>query len=141
MSLAEVAGLEVGSRLHLPRAALSAITVEALDGTVVAAGRLGQMNGHRAVRLVFPGDTAAMAEAQSRAAMPALAPQAPESERPPAGIPVPDPPPGPSVPDTAAPGGPGLVDAGKTPRGPGDPAGLGDLGDSVAAADPGIEEH
>jgi flagellar motor switch protein FliM len=133
MSLAEVTGLEVGSRLHLPRAALSSITVEALDGTVVAAGRLGQMNGHRAVRLVVPGDTAAMAAAQ----MPA-----PELALPPAGVPVPDPaPPDALAPEPAALGGLGTADAGETPQGLGDPAGLGDLGDSATAADPGVQEH
>lgn len=55
MTVAEVAGLEVGFRLVLPRAALANIAVEAVDGTVVAQGRLGQVNGYRAVRLTASG--------------------------------------------------------------------------------------
>lgn len=73
MTLAEVAGLEVGSRLVLPRAALANIAVEALDGTVVAQGRLGQVNGHRAIRLTA-AETGGLS-APDMAAVPTPAPR------------------------------------------------------------------
>ena len=90
MSLAEIAGLDVGSLLHLPRAALTEITVEALDGTVVANGRLGQVNGHRAVRLTLPGTAMASGEPAALAAVPAPPPETLERDQPAGELPAPD---------------------------------------------------
>ena len=132
MSLAEVAALEVGSLLHLPRAALTEITVEALDGTAVANGRLGQVNGHRAVRLTLPGATGAsgatgaagaIGPAASPASAPVPHPQTLEMSLPPGGLPAAGPalsdPPPPTIDGLGARGAanPGEVETG-----------LGDLG-------------
>ncbi|MCB1338365.1 MAG: FliM/FliN family flagellar motor switch protein [Maritimibacter sp.] len=51
MALSEVMALDIGALIPVPHAALSQVAVEALDGTVVARGRLGQVQGNRAVRL------------------------------------------------------------------------------------------
>jgi len=129
MTLAEVARFDVGTRLVLPRAALTSIGVEALDGTVVAEGRLGQVNGHRAVRLTVPGATGA--PAADLGAAPLAAPQA----RPPAldlaaphlpnaDLPAPDP----SAPDQKGLSGLGPDNPGATSLGPDDLGDIGDLG-------------
>jgi flagellar motor switch protein FliM len=52
MRLSEVLALAPGGLIPLPRAALSRVAVEDLAGRVVAHGRLGQLGGNRAVRLV-----------------------------------------------------------------------------------------
>lgn len=132
MTLAEVARFDVGTRLVLPRAALTSIAVEALDGTVVGEGRLGQVNGHRAVRLTGP--VAAGAPTADMVAAPVTAPQS----RPPAlDPPALDPPTAElRAPELRAPDPVGL-DA----LGTGDPrdtaADLGDLGDLGNLGDPG----
>lgn len=51
MTVAEVAGLAVGSVIALPQDALAKVAIEDIDGRVVARGRLGQAEGHRAVRV------------------------------------------------------------------------------------------
>lgn len=51
MTLAEVAELTVGSVIALPREVLGAVEIEDIAGRVVAHGRLGQVDGHRAVRV------------------------------------------------------------------------------------------
>lgn len=45
-----------GSLLPLPREALLSVRLEDIDGVAVARGKLGQMNGNRALRLMAPGD-------------------------------------------------------------------------------------
>ncbi len=120
MSLAEVAAFEVGTRLVLPRAALGSITVEGLDGTVVATGRLGQVNGHRAVRLTVAGGGVDPAADRSPAA--ALHPKARARD-----LPAPDMP----APAPAGPDAPGCGDPAAAVRGHGDP------GDLAASGDPG----
>lgn len=51
LALSDVMAFDVGTLIPVPHAALARIAVEALDGTIVARGRLGQVQGHRAVRL------------------------------------------------------------------------------------------
>lgn len=116
MTLAEVARFDVGTRLVLPREALANIAVEALDGTVVAQGRLGQMNGHRAVRLTVPNRAGADMVAT---AMPAPEPRAPALNA--------------AAPDLPVPG------VAPQPVGIGDlaPDGAGDLGDLADLGGPG----
>lgn len=59
MTLAEIAELAVGDVLTLPRDALSRVAIEDLAGRRVAYARLGQMNGHRALRLTSEPDASA----------------------------------------------------------------------------------
>lgn len=56
MTLAQVARLEVGSVIALPREALARVEIADLQGRVVAHGRLGQADGHRALRLLGPDE-------------------------------------------------------------------------------------
>lgn len=51
MTVAEVAGLGIGSVIALPPDALGKVAIEDIDGRLVARGRLGQAEGHRAVRV------------------------------------------------------------------------------------------
>ncbi|SMX42995.1 FliM/FliN family flagellar motor switch protein [Actibacterium lipolyticum] len=51
LPLRQLMNLQVGQVLHLPNQALSAVRLEASEGTVVATGRLGQSRGDRAVRI------------------------------------------------------------------------------------------
>ncbi len=53
--------LAVGSVLEIPRAALETVRIESEDGRLVARAKLGQVRGHRALRLCEPpaGDTPA----------------------------------------------------------------------------------
>lgn len=53
MTLAELAALTPGEVIAIPARALSEIAIEGLDGVAVGRGRLGQSNGHRAVRLTL----------------------------------------------------------------------------------------
>ncbi len=50
--LAQVMGLEPGAIIPLPMAALDKIVLQGLDGRQLAAGKLGQNRGMRAVRLI-----------------------------------------------------------------------------------------
>ncbi|GKY89488.1 flagellar switch protein FliM [Sinisalibacter aestuarii] len=79
MPLAEVTRLAVGSVIALPRAALDRVAVEDLSGRVVARARLGQADGHRALRLHAPGDSADPAPARPAPPEP-LPPPAPAPE-------------------------------------------------------------
>ena len=74
MTLADLVRLEVGSTLVLPREALERISVEAMDGTVVAHGRLGQANGCRAVRLTLGKAARPMEPAPTQTRRPQAAP-------------------------------------------------------------------
>lgn len=58
LPLATIAGLRPGAVVPLPDAALDRILLTALDGKVVAEGKLGQAQNARAVRLVAPMDEA-----------------------------------------------------------------------------------
>jgi len=60
MTLAQVMRLTVGTVIALPRDVLAAIEIEDLRGRVVARGRLGQADGHRAVRILADSETAEM---------------------------------------------------------------------------------
>lgn len=113
MRLSEVMALEPGALIAVPRGALGRVAVEDLSGRVVAHGRLGQVGGHRAVRLVD---------------QPVARDDEPSGEADPRGM---------SGPDLPGPGGPDIL------PGPGsgtavpvsaDAAGLGELG-GVGAAD------
>ncbi|SMH31850.1 flagellar motor switch protein FliM [Maritimibacter sp. HL-12] len=53
MTLAELASLTVGSEITLPADALADVGLEDLAGRQVARGRLGQVAGHRALRLTL----------------------------------------------------------------------------------------
>lgn len=59
MTLAELAALTVGDVIALPVDALAQIALEDLTGRQVARGRLGQVSGHRALRLMSAPATAA----------------------------------------------------------------------------------
>jgi flagellar motor switch protein FliM len=144
MTLADIARFEVGTRLVLPRTALNRIAVEAMDGTVVAEGRLGQVNGHRAVRLTVPETGGALAD-MGAATMAAPLPGPAALNPPPAGAtnagPRNDGPrnaglksagpisAGPTPPDAGRRGAPGLGAPAGMPPGAGDLDGLGGLGD------------
>ncbi len=52
LPLADLRALEVGTVLPVPVAALSHVRIETMAGAVVARGRLGQVSGSRALRLV-----------------------------------------------------------------------------------------
>ncbi|SEK86732.1 FliM/FliN family flagellar motor switch protein [Pacificibacter marinus] len=52
LSLSDVVGLEIGMTLPIPREAFTRVEVVA-DGRRMSYGRLGQMNGHRAIRIDF----------------------------------------------------------------------------------------
>ena len=60
MTLAEVSALTPGQIIPVPARALGAIGIEDLDGTRIGRGRLGQSNGHRAVRIVLEAPALAM---------------------------------------------------------------------------------
>ena len=51
LTLNEVVALEVGALVPVPRAALSRVTLEGVTGAEISSGRLGQVGGHRAVRI------------------------------------------------------------------------------------------
>lgn len=51
MPLSRVRSLEAGQVLELPRAALEAVVLAHSEGSVAAKGKLGQRDGHRAVRI------------------------------------------------------------------------------------------
>ncbi len=51
MPLAQATALKPGAVLHIPRSALERVVLEDLEGRRVATGRLGQINGNRALRL------------------------------------------------------------------------------------------
>lgn len=71
MSLAEVQALRPDGLINVPKAAIADIFMEGSDGTVVGRARLGQQNGHRALRL--NGDTSKGAAAVGQLSeMPAL---------------------------------------------------------------------
>lgn len=53
MTLAELTALAPGQIITIPARALSEIAIEDLGGAMVGRGRLGQSNGHRAVRLTL----------------------------------------------------------------------------------------
>lgn len=57
LPLAEIACWAPGEMLTLPATALAAVEVEGLDGRVVAGAKLGQVAGHRALRLLTIGDS------------------------------------------------------------------------------------
>lgn len=72
MTLAEITKLAPGMVIALPHEALAAIRIEDLSGQTVAFGRLGQAEGHRAVRVqaenAMPGaGTAAIKETSTGA--------------------------------------------------------------------------
>lgn len=50
MPLDEVSKLAVGFEVPIPREAIHTLQVEGSDGLVVAEGKLGQVNGHRAIK-------------------------------------------------------------------------------------------
>lgn len=52
LPLSDAVNLVVGSTIEIPRGALSQVEVVA-DGRHISLGRLGQMNGHRAIRIDF----------------------------------------------------------------------------------------
>ena len=51
LPLTEVVGLEVGALVPVPRAALTRVSLEGVTGEEISSGRLGQVGGHRAVRI------------------------------------------------------------------------------------------
>lgn len=68
MALAQVQALQVGDIIKVPKAAISDITMEGTDGVIVGTARLGQQNGHRALRLKGAETEAAPMAPQSLAA-------------------------------------------------------------------------
>ena len=50
-SLAEVQTMQVGDEIILPKSSISAVSMEGMDGCFVGVARLGQQNGHRALRI------------------------------------------------------------------------------------------
>ncbi|MEO0944687.1 MAG: FliM/FliN family flagellar motor C-terminal domain-containing protein [Pseudomonadota bacterium] len=61
--------LAKGDLLELPADCLSALRIEGLDGRLIGSGKLGQLNGYRAVRLAPPrGDKASLVAAPAAAA-------------------------------------------------------------------------
>ncbi|GGD44116.1 hypothetical protein GCM10011358_29860 [Sinisalibacter lacisalsi] len=91
ITLAELGALQVGSEITLPRAALSEVALEDLEGRVVARGRLGQALGHRALRLAAPADAGASMAGQGVAAAGLSLPVADTAPAPAAALPGPDP--------------------------------------------------
>lgn len=83
MPLAEISRLAVGATIALPREALANVLIEDMSGRVVARGRLGRTEGHRAVRISDPD------EAAGSSAAPAV--HAPELASPTCGDPEPAP--------------------------------------------------
>ena len=74
LPLAEVLSLHPGQLLALPQAALDRISVEGLDGRRLAAARLGQTQGMRAIRLTLePAEGAAPQTAHVHPAAPPAA--------------------------------------------------------------------
>ncbi|SDY41486.1 flagellar motor switch protein FliM [Citreimonas salinaria] len=57
MPLVKAEALKAGDLITLPAAALDGVEIVAANGAVVAGGRLGQMNGARAVRINWPKST------------------------------------------------------------------------------------
>jgi flagellar motor switch protein FliM len=55
MALADVTRIAVGAVIPLPGEGLAGVVIEDLHGRVVARGRLGRADGHRAVRIARPG--------------------------------------------------------------------------------------
>ncbi len=53
MSLNDITELQVGTLIPIPTEAIAAISLEGSDHRAVAMGRLGQSNGHRAIRVAF----------------------------------------------------------------------------------------
>ncbi|MCR9152117.1 MAG: FliM/FliN family flagellar motor switch protein [Rhodobacteraceae bacterium] len=51
MPIGEIMALQPGSELAIPMAALEQLELQGVDGKPLARGRLGQANGHRAVRM------------------------------------------------------------------------------------------
>ncbi len=130
MTLAQAARLQVGDILTLPRETLTAVSLEALDGKVVARGRLGQQNGHRAVRLEAENAAANAAHmADAASAAPPFAVDRPAPALPPGDAPALEP--------------AGLAGLGTGPGGmpddgmpdPGDLGSFGDLGNLGDGAD------
>ena len=121
MRLSEVMALTPGALIPVPRGALSRVLVEDVAGRVVAHGRLGQVNGHRAVRLMFGpiGEADELEACAGVGARPAVT-ASPGRLPPPAAVPPPPTPAG------------GLADLGDL----GGAGGLGDLGD-LGSFDPG----
>ena len=56
MPLSQIARWTSGQVLEIPAIALSSVELEGIDGRVAATGRLGQVNGYRALRLQTTGD-------------------------------------------------------------------------------------
>ena len=50
-SLAGIRGLRPGDRINVPAKSIANVRLEGLDGRLVAQGRLGMANGHKAIRL------------------------------------------------------------------------------------------
>ncbi|MDJ0823548.1 MAG: FliM/FliN family flagellar motor switch protein [Paracoccaceae bacterium] len=73
LPLNEARGLKPGDILPLPAGVMDGLELIAAEGKVIARGRLGQINGMRAVRLNWPPVASAPSEAPS-AAMPDDAP-------------------------------------------------------------------
>lgn len=126
MPLQAVRALTVGQLMPVPQEALSSLVLEGVTGEQVSVGRLGQVNGHRAVRIV---DEAASREAGSVAApMPAIQEAPAGLDMPPA---MPDPiSADPGLPPLGGDGLPPLGGDGLPPLGGGDdlpPLGGGDL--------------
>ncbi|MEJ1997501.1 MAG: FliM/FliN family flagellar motor switch protein [Maritimibacter sp.] len=136
LTVAEVAEFTIGTLIPVPREALSEITVEGTDGTVVGKGRLGQVGGFRAVRLCGDDMAAAPPAAMSGAMAGGMSDVMDMSADMPAML---DAPAG-GLGDLAAlggdlPSGDGLADLGSMG---GDAGGLGDLGGlgELGGADP-----
>lgn len=53
LPIARIMDLAVGTELPIPMAALEQLELEGVDGNPLARGRLGQANGHRAVRMTL----------------------------------------------------------------------------------------
>jgi flagellar motor switch protein FliM len=130
LPLTAVVGLEVGALVPVPRAALSRVTLEGVTGEEISTGRLGQVGGHRAVRIcdqaideVAVGAGASAVEPPVSAPLPGAMP----------GIGGSSMPPGPGMPSGLddLPGAgdlPPLGGEGLPPLGGGDLPPLGDLG-------------
>lgn len=72
MALETVMALKPGDVIPVPRAAIRQVAIEGLDGRAVARARLGQANGHRALRLIAASD---VADTDRSVASPAWSPQ------------------------------------------------------------------
>lgn len=71
LPLAEVAALEVGSLVPIPKEALSQVAIEDIDGRTIMRGRLGQQGGNRALRIGVPAGAGAVSIALEPRDMPA----------------------------------------------------------------------